>query len=332
MLNAKPFVAGALLALTTAPAFADYPNRPVNFVVPFPPGDLEDVLTRMIAEDFEAKYGVAAAVVNKPSEGGPFPGAAEVAAAPADGYTIGSFVVDVPVVGPEVGVPGLNPDPFEPLGIFLTYPFVIAASKSSPYASMEELAAYSAEEPQLLGHFGSFLLPTQATFAAAKELGFEWGGEASSGALDCNSLASGDFDVINTTIQLILPCLDDVNILASITESEIPGTTDVPTLQSLAPSLNISLWGVFVDRSPRDFDVERRFEEQHHKEGKGKGKQSTFFAVANAQRQTDTKQNGRQKIADLRNRPDIEHVIANEFEREHPSGGFFPPTRRAHDL
>lgn len=223
-------------------------------MVPFPPGDLEDVLTRMIAEDFQAKYGVAAAVVNKPSEGGPFPGAAEVAAAPADGYTIGSFVVDIPVVGPDVGVPGLNPDPFEPLGIFLTYPFVIATSADKPYSAMAELAEHSRTEPQLLGHFGAFLLPTQATFAAARELGFEWGGEASAGALDCNSLASGDFDVINTTIQQMLPCLDRVKILATVTDGPISVVPDAPTLASVAPDLNISLWnGLFVHKdTPAD--------------------------------------------------------------------------------
>lgn len=250
----KSILGGAVLAALAVPAFAEYPEKPVSFVVPFPPGDLEDVLTRMIAEDFEAKYGVAAAVVNRPSDGGPFPGAASVANAPADGYTIGSFVVDVPVVGPEVGIPDLNPDPFEPLGIFLTYPFVIAASADKPYASMEELASHSAENPQVLGHFGSFLLPTQATFAAAKELGFEWGAEASAGALDCNSLASGDFDVINTTMQQVLPCLDSVNILATITEAPIAVVPDAPMLASIAPSLNISLWnGLFVHKdTPAD--------------------------------------------------------------------------------
>ena len=247
MTKAKSFLGGVLLAALAAPAFAEYPDKPVSFVVPFPPGDLEDILTRMIAEDFEAEYGVAAAVVNRPSDGGPFPGAASVAEAPADGYTIGSFVVGVPVVGPQVGVPALSPDPFDPLGIFLTYPFVIAASSDKPYSTMEELAAHSAEDPQVLGHFGAFLLPTQATFAAAKELGFEWGAEASAGALDCNSLASGDFDVINTTIQQILPCLDDVNVLAAITEAPIAVAPDAPTLASIAPSLNISLWnGLFV--------------------------------------------------------------------------------------
>lgn len=254
MLNSKIALCVVAVAGLAAPALAEYPDRPVSFVVPFPPGDLEDVLTRMIAEDFEAEYGVAAAVVNKPSEGGPFPGAAEVAAAPADGYTIGSFVVDVPVVGPDVGVPGLSPNPFEPLGIFLTYPFVIATSADKPFSTMQELAGHSKSEPQLLGHFGSFLLPTQATFAAAKELGFEWAGEASSGALDCNALASGDFDVINTTIQQVMPCLDSVKVLATITDAPISVVPDAPLLSSVTPDLTISLWnGLFVHKdTPQD--------------------------------------------------------------------------------
>ena len=84
-------------------AAAEYPDRPVSYIVPFPSGGLEDVLTRMITEDFAAKYGVVAAVVNKPSESGPFPGVAEVPAMTADGYAVGSFVVDIPVVGPDVG-------------------------------------------------------------------------------------------------------------------------------------------------------------------------------------------------------------------------------------
>lgn len=246
---------GAVLALmSVGAARAEYPEKPVGFVVPFPPGDLEDVLTRMIAEDFQAKYGVAAAVINKPSDGGPFPGAAEAAAAPADGYTIGSFVVDIPVVGPEVGIPALSPDPFEPLGIFLTYPFVIATSADAPYGTMQELAEHAKTNKVALGHFGSFLLPTQATFAAAKQLGFEWGTEASNDALDCNSLASGDFDVINTTMQQILPCLDKVKVLATITDGPISIVPDAPTLASIAPELNVSLWnGLFVHKdTPAD--------------------------------------------------------------------------------
>ena len=111
-------------------ARAEYPEKPVTFIVPWPPGDLEDITTRMIAEEFQKEYGVAAAVVNKPGGGGgPFPGAAEVANAPADGYTIGSFVIGVPIIGPLVGVPGFeDPDLFEPVGIFIIYPFLLAAT------------------------------------------------------------------------------------------------------------------------------------------------------------------------------------------------------------
>jgi len=68
---AKPLTAAALaLAAMAGAAIAEYPEKPVEFVVPWPPGDLEDVLTRMIAEDFQAAYGVPAAVVNKPGGGG----------------------------------------------------------------------------------------------------------------------------------------------------------------------------------------------------------------------------------------------------------------------
>lgn len=52
---AKPLTAAALaLAAMAGAAIAEYPEKPVEFVVPWPPGDLEDVLTRMIAEDFQA--------------------------------------------------------------------------------------------------------------------------------------------------------------------------------------------------------------------------------------------------------------------------------------
>jgi len=234
---------------------ADYPEKPVEFIVPWPPGDLEDVLTRMIAEDFQAEYGTAAAVVNKPGGGGgPFPGAIEVATAPADGYTIGSFIIAIPVVGPQIGIPELNPDPFIPLGNFLTYPFVIAAGGDAPYDDMAGLAAHAKENDVVLGHFGAPLVPTQVTMGLAKEMGFAYASDAAFDALDCNTLASGDVDVINTTLQLILPCLDDVKVLASVGSERISLTPDAPTVAELAPDLNVSLWnGLFVHKdTPQD--------------------------------------------------------------------------------
>ncbi|MEM7043413.1 MAG: tripartite tricarboxylate transporter substrate-binding protein [Pseudomonadota bacterium] len=232
---------------------ADYPEKPVNFIVPWPPGDLEDVLTRMIAEDFQAAYDVPAAVVNKPGGGGgPFPGAIEVANAPADGYTIGSFVIGIPVLGHKIGIPELAPEKFDPLGIFLTYPFVLAAGGDAPFSTMEELAAHARDNEVALGHFGAPLPPTRVSLAYAKNAGFEWGSEAAFDALDCNTLASGDADVINTTLQLVLPCIDNIKILASVTDERV--RDDVPTMGELDPALSLALWnGLFVTKdTPAD--------------------------------------------------------------------------------
>jgi len=245
----------AVVALGAGVALAEYPEKPVNFIVPWPPGDLEDVLTRLIAEDFQKEYGVAAAVVNKPGGGGgPFPGAIEVANAPADGYTIGSFVIGVPVLGHQIDIAPLAPAKFDPLGIFLTYPFVIAVAGDAPYSSMEELAAYARDNDVALGHFGDVLTPTQVTKAFAVNAGFSWGSDAAFDALDCNTLASGDADVINTTLQLILPCLDNVKVLTTITDQRIPLIPDAPTIGELDASLNIALWnGLFVTKdTPQD--------------------------------------------------------------------------------
>ncbi|MEX3314130.1 tripartite tricarboxylate transporter substrate binding protein [Sulfitobacter sp. PS-8MA] len=255
----KYTVAASTLALALSAlggaAQAEYPEKPVEFVVPWPPGDLEDVLTRMIAEDFSAEYGVPTAVVNKPGGGGgPFPGAIEVANAPADGYTIGSFIAAVPTVGPQLGIPQLDPDPFVPVGNFLTYPFVIATSGDAPYDDIEGLAAHAQDNDVVLGHFGAPLVPTQVTLGLAKDKGFAFASDAAFDALDCNTLASGDVDVVNTTLQLILPCLDDIKVLASIGSERIPLTPDTPTVAELAPDLNVALWnGLFVPKdTPQD--------------------------------------------------------------------------------
>lgn len=232
------------------PALAEYPERPVKFVVPWPPGDLEDVLTRMIAEDMQAEYGQPAAVVNKPGGGGgPFPGAVEVAEAPADGYTIGSFVISVPTIGPNIGIPELSPNPFEPIGIFLTYPFLIVTSKDAPYKTIQELADYAKENGVVLGHFGAPLPPTRVTLALAKKLGFAYESDAAFDELNCNTLASGDVDVMNTTAQQVLPCLNELTVLATVTEERTALTPDAPTVAEIDPTLGLALWnGLFVHK------------------------------------------------------------------------------------
>lgn len=238
-------------ASVTAPALADgYPNKPVEFIVPWPPGDAEDILTRLIAEELQSQTGTPAAVINKPGGGGgPFPGAAVVKAAKPDGYTVGSFVIGVPVAGDLFGIEGITLETFEPIGIFLTYPFVLAAAGDAPYDDIDGLAEYAKGNDVVLGHFGNALTPTQVTFAIAVNKGFEFAGDSAFDVLDCNTLASGDADLINTTLPLILPCLNDLKIIATVTENRIALLPNVKTVGEQIPELKLGLWnGLFVPK------------------------------------------------------------------------------------
>lgn len=241
----------ALSVAAPSTVLADgYPNKPVEFIVPWPPGDAEDILTRLIAEELQSQTGTPAAVVNKPGGGGgPFPGAAVVKAADPDGYTVGSFVIGVPIAGDLFGIEGITLETFEPIGIFLTYPFVLAASGDAPYDDIDSLAAYARENDVVLGHFGNALTPTQVTFAISENKGFEFAGDSAFDALDCNTLASGDADLINTTLPLILPCIDDLKIIATVTESRISLLPDAKTVGEQIPELKLGLWnGLFVPK------------------------------------------------------------------------------------
>lgn len=242
-------LATSALLMGALPAVADYPTAPVQFIVPFPPGDFEDITTRMIAAQLQENTGVSASVVNRPGGGdGPFPGALEVLNGPTDGSVIGSFVIGVPVVGPLIDI-GIEEDSFTPIGVYLTYPFILAAAGDAPYSDMAELAAHAQDNDVVLGHFGAGLAPTKATFAGAALMDFEFADDSAFDLLDCNSLSSGDADVINTTLALIEPCLDDVKVLANIGQERISKLPNVATLSEQSGAADLELWnGLFVKK------------------------------------------------------------------------------------
>ena len=78
----------AALAATVWPAAAaDYPDKPVHLLVPFPPGGLTDVLGRLVAERLRKTLGQPFVIENKPGAG-TLIGAGVVAKAPPDGYML----------------------------------------------------------------------------------------------------------------------------------------------------------------------------------------------------------------------------------------------------
>ena len=244
----------AALGIAAAPVQAAYPERPVQFVVPWPPGDLEDVFTRLIAKQFSKDYGVPAAVVNRRGGGGVV-GAATVARAKPDGYTVGSFVIGLPTIQVLMGNAPWKRDSFEPVGIFLTYPFLLAARGDAPYSNIADLAAYAKKNKVKLGHFGYGLIPTRATILAAKQMGFKFSSNAAFDEVTCATLKSKDADVINTTAQLVLPCLKNIKVLAAFAEQRISILPNVATLAEQVKGRTLPLlWnGLFVPKgTPQD--------------------------------------------------------------------------------
>jgi len=78
----------AVLCAAAAPAHAaDYPARPVKWVVPYPPGGTTDVLARIVAQWLTEKMGQPFVIENKPGAGNNL-GVEAVVNAPPDGYTM----------------------------------------------------------------------------------------------------------------------------------------------------------------------------------------------------------------------------------------------------
>src|SRR3546814_1088210 len=75
----------SLLAVTASAA--DYPSKPIRWIVPFPPGGAIDMVSLVLAQRVSQTLGQPVTVENRPGSGGII-GSAEVARSPADGYTL----------------------------------------------------------------------------------------------------------------------------------------------------------------------------------------------------------------------------------------------------
>ncbi|MDP2375370.1 tripartite tricarboxylate transporter substrate binding protein [Reyranella sp.] len=148
-------VAGAAGALLAAPAVAQapWPNKPVRFVVPFPPGQAADIFARMMAEKLTDVWKQQVIVENKAGGSG-IPATEYGKAAAPDGYTL--MVVSSGTFGVN---PSLFPNlPYKPLVDFLPIsniflvPLVIVANPAFPAKTLGELIELARKEPGKLSY------------------------------------------------------------------------------------------------------------------------------------------------------------------------------------
>jgi tripartite-type tricarboxylate transporter receptor subunit TctC len=138
----------ALISVCAGAALAQYPNKPVRIIVPFPPGQATDIVARLMAEDLSKLWGQNVVVENR-GGGGSIPGMIAGRDAPADGYTMTFGTSGSIGVNPSL-YPSLPYDPPKDFamvnGVFLV-PLMIVAHASSPYHTLKDLIDAAKKEP-----------------------------------------------------------------------------------------------------------------------------------------------------------------------------------------
>jgi tripartite-type tricarboxylate transporter receptor subunit TctC len=144
------FALHSLAAGEAAAQSGPWPNRPIRFVVPLPPGGSPDYLSRLFAERLQPVLGQPLVVENKPGAGGNI--AREfVARQPADGYTIlMSESSHVMAAGIGAKLPYDPIKDFEPISLAATIPFGLTVNSSMPVHSLKEFIAYAKASPRPL--------------------------------------------------------------------------------------------------------------------------------------------------------------------------------------
>jgi tripartite-type tricarboxylate transporter receptor subunit TctC len=144
-------VAGALLF--AAQAFAQYPNKPIRVVVPFPAGSATDTIARILGQSVSAAVGQPVIVDPKVGADGAIAGAEVVKAAP-DGYTLLMATNSPMAVVPAMKkVPPYDPvADFTPITDVGRYTFFLYVNAELPIKSFQELVAYAKANPGKLNY------------------------------------------------------------------------------------------------------------------------------------------------------------------------------------
>ena len=244
--------AGLLAASALArPALAQapWPSKPIRFIVPWPPGGLNDLIARGYNDPVSRRLG--ATIVNdfKAGAGGRI-GVAEIARAAPDGYTIG-----MGNLGPLTIFPHLYRDmPYDarrdlvPVTMFAASPLVLVVNKDLPVNSVAELIALVKSRPGRMN-------AASVGVGTAQHLIFEMFKERDGIQMEhvpykgtnesLPAMLQGDVHAMFDTLPLMLPQLraGAIKALAVTTPQRIAQLPDVPTMvESGYPDADVVTW------------------------------------------------------------------------------------------
>src|SRR4249920_1026127 len=144
---AAAVMASALLALGGL-AHAQYPNKPVKLIVPYPAGQATDIAARIIGEALSKEWGQPV-VIDNIGGGAAIPGMVTGRGAAPDGYTLLMGTSAAMVVNPAI-IEKLPYDPFNDfvlVGPVFRNPLIIVANDKSPYKSLKDIVDAAKKNP-----------------------------------------------------------------------------------------------------------------------------------------------------------------------------------------
>lgn len=232
-----------------ASAQADWPNRPVRIIVPFPPGQAADILTRLVADELSRKWPQRVVVENRAGGAGA-PALEAGARAPADGYTLIAGTSGTLGVNPSVlpRVPYDAEKDFAPITNVAMVPLIVIAHPSLPQNTMQDLAAAARARPGALDmasagpatsqHMAAELLMLRANIR------FNIVHYRGSGPAIADVIA-GNVKLMTDSVASALPHIREgrVKPIAVCSLRRVPQLPDVPTIaETLVPGYQAAGW------------------------------------------------------------------------------------------
>ncbi len=239
----------ALLLAGATPALAEYPDHPIQIVVPYTPGGTVDLLARALGQKITAAWGQPVVIVNRPGAGGSL-GADVVAKAPADGYTL-LLSTNSPLTTNVALYPNLGYDPlrdFDPVILAGENSLILAANPKLPVKNVTDLIALAKSEPGKLnagtsgnGSTGHLSLATFNKLAGVSITHVPYRG----GVPSLMAAISGEVQLVFSDIVPAMPQISDhrLNALGQTGLRRAHIAPNIPTLnESGLPGFNITAW------------------------------------------------------------------------------------------
>lgn len=240
--------AGALLLLAAPLSMAQaWPARPIRLVVPFPPGGLIDNMARLVGSRLSQELGQPVVIDNKPGAGGNV-GAAEVARAPADGYTL-LMASPALTISPAVykNLP-YQPSQLAPVALLGRVPNVLLVNPASGIGKVQDLVGRAKAKPGQLNYAsngnGTSLHLSAELFKRRSET-FITHVPYRGAAAAITALLSGEVDMMFDNLPSAIGQIQagKLRALAVTTAQRSTALPDVPTLAEAGmEGFNVSAW------------------------------------------------------------------------------------------